>query len=146
MRCSPVLCASTLVVEDLMTTRGATTTHYPRNSKQIGKAGEELAAHYLTEQGYQLLARNWRNPHGELDLIVAYKDTVVAVEVKTRSGHNYGPPLAAVTATKLRRIRRLLGAWLAQQHGSWRSCRIDAIGITLREGQRPKIEHIAGLR
>ena len=54
-------------------------------AKLIGNQGEDLALKYLQDQGFQLLYRNYRTRHGEIDLIMQDKDTLVFVEIKLRS-------------------------------------------------------------
>lgn len=115
----------------------------PQNVRQrIGRAGEQLAAEYLSRRGYRIEAGNVRTPHGEIDLI-AWKDGVtIFVEVKTRSGTGYGMPEEAVTPTK--RAHLLAAAeWYWQQsdqeQGEWR---IDVIAILRRVGdRRVEVEH-----
>lgn len=111
---------------------------------QIGSRGEDLAADYLRGDGFAILDRNWRCRYGELDIIAADGDVLVFVEVKTRTGRAFGTPAEAVTHTKLRRLRRLAGIWLAAQDGSWPSVRIDVIEIRLG-GPVPEITHIHGV-
>ncbi|MGH3561802.1 MAG: YraN family protein, partial [Mycobacterium sp.] len=84
---------------------------------ELGALGEQLAIDHLTGQGWQILARNWRCRYGELDVIAADPAgrTVVFVEVKTRTGDGFGGLAYAVPAEKVRRLRRLAGAWLAGQ-------------------------------
>ena len=69
----------------------------------LGRAGEELAAEYFAAAGYAVLERNWRCRQGELDLVVSDGNTVVVVEVKTRSSLDYGHPFEAVSSAKLAR-------------------------------------------
>ena len=78
---------------------------------EIGALGERLAADHLTGLGLRIVARNWRCRYGELDVIAAdpATDTVVFVEVKTRTGDGFGGLAQAVTAQKARRLRRLAG-------------------------------------
>ena len=69
---------------------------------QTGKTGEELAAEYLIARGYIIRDINWKNGKLELD-IVAYKDqTLIVVEVKTRSSDLFGHPEDAVNTRKRR--------------------------------------------
>ncbi len=69
-------------------------------NQSIGRWGEQSAATYLCEHGYEIRARNARTPYGEID-IVAYRDGItVFVEVKTRTGKAFGPPEVAVTPRK----------------------------------------------
>ena len=76
----------------------------PRQS--LGRLGEDLAAQYLAEQGFAILARNVRTPYGEIDLLAQQGDLVVFVEVKTRRTR----PLLARQKFPLRR---------ASRHTSW---------------------------
>ena len=114
-------------------------------ARALGVQGEQLAADYLTELGYQILSRNWRIARGEIDIIAADGDTVVAVEVKTRSGTGYGTPLESITLQKAQRLRRLLLSWVRAEKPRAQKIRIDAIGITLRPGERPRIDHLEGI-
>ena len=114
---------------------------------EIGAFGEQLAVDYLNQMGLRVLARNWRCRYGELDIIAADDATraVVFVEVKTRTGEQYGGVEQAVTPAKVRRLRRLAGLWLAQQQGSWASVRIDVIAIRIGRRRTPEITHIRGV-
>lgn len=117
-----------------------------RNHHQtLGATGETIAAEYLAELGYHIIARNWRIRDGELDLIARDHDDIVAIEVKTRSGDGYGSPLASITAAKAARIKRLLLSWVRSERPRASRLRIDAIGITIRAGQRPRIDHLRGI-
>lgn len=114
------------------------------HNRSLGASGEELAADHLEAQGFRILDRNWRNRRGEIDIVALHRTTVVAVEVKTRSGTGYGNPLEAITARKAARIRGLLLDW-AREHDVRGSLRVDAIGITLQPGGAPLIDHLRGI-
>ena len=110
--------------------------------KQIlGKYGEDLAAKYLLDRGYEILERNWRCALGEIDLVAKDKNGFVFVEVKTRSGTGYGHPFEAITATKVSRMRRLVAHWCKQNDKSGAQVRLDAISVLVRSG-RVAIEHL----
>ena len=110
---------------------------------QLGALGEQLAVEHLTALGLQIVARNWRCRYGELDVIAAGPDgTVVFVEVKTRTGDGFGGWEYAVTPTKVRRIRRLAGLWLAGQDQGWAAVRIDVIGVRIGRQRTPEITHL----
>ncbi|HUY76017.1 MAG TPA: YraN family protein [Ktedonobacterales bacterium] len=79
-------------------------TPNPTPRATLGAAGERLAASWLEDHGYRILARNWRCPYGELDLIAEQDGALIAVEVKTRRGTVMGAPEEAVTPTKQRRL------------------------------------------
>jgi putative endonuclease len=109
---------------------------HPLTRAQLGALGEQLAVDHVESLGWRVLTRNWRCRWGELDVIAAdpVERAVVFVEVKTRSGDGFGGVAQAVTPTKVRRLRRLAGLWLAAQSGSWSQIRIDVIGVTHLRG------------
>ena len=80
---------------------------------RLGAAGEERAAAWYREQGYEVVHRNWRCREGELDLVLARSGTVVFCEVKTRSSLAFGHPAEAVTVAKQRKVRLVAAAFLA---------------------------------
>jgi len=83
----------------------------PRHA--LGDRGEQIAANYLRRIGYKVLYRNFRAPKGgEVDLVCRDGDTLVFVEVKTRSSEAFGAPAQAVTREKQRLIARGALAWL----------------------------------
>ena len=114
---------------------------------EIGALGEQLAVDYLGQLGLRVVVRNWRCRYGELDIIAAddAARAVVFVEVKTRTGDQFGGVEQAVTPAKVRRLRRLAGLWLAQQQGSWATVRIDVIAIRIGRRRTPEITHIQGV-
>lgn len=69
-----------------------------------GKWGEELAAGYLRDQGYQIVFRNFYSKYGELDIVAKRNNLLVFVEVKTRTQNHYGTPAEAVDARKRRHM------------------------------------------
>jgi putative endonuclease len=114
---------------------------------EIGALGERLAAEHLTGLGLRILERNWRCRYGELDVIAVdpTTDTVVFVEVKTRTGDGFGGLAQAVTAQKARRLRRLAAIWLAGQKQSWAAVRIDVVGVRIGRRRTPEISHLQGV-
>ena len=80
--------------------------------RALGASGESAVAAWYEEQGYEVLARNWRCPAGELDLIVRRGRVFVFCEVKTRSSDAFGAPVEAVTRDKQTRLRHLAARWL----------------------------------
>ncbi|MFC2095023.1 YraN family protein [Candidatus Bipolaricaulota bacterium] len=69
-----------------------------------GDESEDKACHFLQEQGFRIVARNWRTRTGEVDIVARDGGTLVFVEVKARSGGGFGGPEAAVDRSKQRRI------------------------------------------
>lgn len=121
---------------------GRMTKTYSR--AEIGVLGEQLAVDHLRGLGLAILDRNWRCRYGELDVVAADEDArvLVFVEVKTRTSEQFGGPLAAVTPTKMRRLRRLAGLWLAARGGNWAQLRIDVIAITIGRTRTPELTHL----
>lgn len=98
--------------------------------KRLGDLGERLAAEYLKEQGYHILARNWRCVGGEVDIVAEDVDGLAFIEVKTRRSRVYGAPEEALSPTKVRRLQTAAQAWLAAHTGDrpvdWR---IDVVAV-----------------
>lgn len=111
---------------------------------ELGRAGEDRAAAHLTARGFQILARNWRAPGGELDVVACAGAHLVFVEVKTRRTVAYGDPLEAVDARKRARIWRLAQAWCAAHPAvaQGRVRRFDVIGITGADPATGRLEHL----
>ena len=79
--------------------------------QQIGKTAEDTAAAFIEAQGLQVVRRNFRRRAGELDIVARDDDTLVIIEVRTRSSDAYGGAAASVDfrkQTKLRRAAALL--------------------------------------
>lgn len=112
---------------------------------ELGALGEQLAVEHLQTLGFRVVARNWRCRYGELDVIAVDGATVVFVEVKTRSTDQFGGVAEAVTAQKVRRLRRLAGLWLAAQDDAWAAVRIDVIGVRIGRRAAPEISHLKGV-
>jgi putative endonuclease len=110
----------------------------------LGRAGEDRAARYFEELGFDVLARNWRCRTGEIDLVVTDGAVVVVVEVKTRRGESFGHPFEAIDARKRARLWRLAVAWVAAHRDSvqGRRLRIDAIGLIGSDPRTARLEHI----
>jgi putative endonuclease len=109
--------------------------------QDIGRYGEERAAIYLEDHGYEIIERNWRSGSGEIDLIARQKDRLVFVEVKTRNGSGYGHPFEAITQAKVSRMRRLVAEWCATKKLPTIKVRLDAISVLITGG-RVFIEHL----
>jgi len=111
----------------------------------VGAHGERVVARALEDQGWEVLARNWRCARGEVDIIAADGDTAVAVEVKTRRSAACGSGLEAITPTKVARLRMLVGRWLAAQDRVFAAVRVDAVAVTLPSSGPAEIDHVRGV-
>lgn len=106
----------------------------------IGETGESIAAKFLQKQGHDILERNFRFRHGEIDIISFTKGLVVFTEVKTRTNVNYGDPKDAVDVFKRRQIYMTAEHYLANRSTFYRGARFDVIEVFLTE--KPMIHHI----
>lgn len=107
----------------------------------LGRLGEDRAAAYVTDLGWQVVARNWRCRFGELDMVCLEGDSLVFVEVKTRGSLRAGHPLEAIGYRKLSAVRGLAIRWLQAQERWYPRFRIDVIGILWNRGD-PQITHV----
>ena len=107
---------------------------------ELGRIGEDLAVNYLINNGYQILERNWRSGHKEIDIIALIDDTLVVIEVKTRKSSDYGEPDIAVGRDKQRML-----IWAADSYVRYKNLdvdvRFDIISIVFTD-KEPEIEHI----
>lgn len=113
---------------------GASERPDPDHHRQVGRHGEDTAAAWYEDAGYEVLDRNWRRREGEIDLIVRRGRTVVFCEVKTRTSDRFGTGAESVLEAKQRRIRRLASRWLSEltpASGRTRvEVRFDVVSIT----------------
>ncbi len=95
----------------------------------MGRRGEDLAAAWYRERGYEIVARNWRVRAGEIDLICARDAVVAFVEVKTRYSDRYGRGVEAVGLRKQQRLRGLAITWLQATGGGYDDLRFDVVEV-----------------
>jgi putative endonuclease len=108
-----------------------------------GRRAEELAAAALERQGFRIVARNWRRPEGELDLIADDHGVCVFVEVRSRTGLEQGDPLESVTARKRARVIRAARLFLDCEPVQATGYRFDVVGVTFFEDARePALTHV----
>jgi putative endonuclease len=117
--------------------------------QRLGATGEQLAADHLQRLGLQIVDRNYRTRHGELD-IVALDGTarIVFCEVKTRIAYGHArDPLESLHARKQNQVRAIAGRWLVERKDRphARDLRFDAIGVTLDpSGRLLRLDHLEG--
>jgi putative endonuclease len=105
-----------------------------RGRERVWRAGERAAWDAYRRRGFRLLARNWRSPLGELDLVVRRGDLVVFCEVKARSSPALGGPYESVTSSKQRKLRTLAESFLAAGRLREARCRFDVASVTVGPG------------
>ncbi|HWP94830.1 MAG TPA: YraN family protein [Gammaproteobacteria bacterium] len=103
-----------------------------------GREAEDRALAYLRAHGLELVARNYRCPRGEIDLVMREDDTLVVVEVRYRRGTSHGSAFESVDARKQARIIRATEHFLAI-HGGLRNLRFDVMALS-DDGGRERID------
>ena len=114
-----------------------------RQRQAAGRTGEEAAARCLARAGYVILARNYRCPFGEIDLVALDRRTVVFIEVKARRNDDVVSPLESVTRRQQRRIARAAVHYLGRYRLLDRPVRFDIVGVWLG-GDDPRCELVRG--
>ena len=112
----------------------------PGDRARLGRDGERAAATTYLRHGFTVIARNWRCPAGELDLILARGPLLVFCEVKTRSGTAFGGGCEAVTGRKQRKLRQLAEVFMATTGISPRATRFDVASVRFEPGTQPSVE------
>lgn len=113
------------------------------NQHQLGITGEQLAQNFLTKKGYRILTTNYRSRYGEIDIVCQDGDTVVFVEVKTRSSEKFCTPAEAVTLRKRNRLRRLAQMYLIAHNLETYPVRFDVLSLVF-SSNKIEIEHLIG--
>jgi putative endonuclease len=115
------------------------------NNTELGKIGEDIAAGFLQDLGYEILVRNWRFKRVELDIVARKESTLVFCEVKTRRSMSHGIPSDAITPIKLQHIRTAALHWITNNQSRYQGIRFDAISVIYCDGQPTTISHIEGI-
>jgi len=110
-------------------------------SQELGSRGEDLAASHLHGRGWQIVERNWRFHHKEIDLVARRGDVIAFVEVKTRGARPLGHPLDTITAAKRRDLAIAARGWIASRGRPGDSYRFDAVAV-LRDPDGVRVEHV----
>jgi putative endonuclease len=111
-------------------------------TKLFGNDGERRAAKFLRRAGFRILARQYANRFGEVDLIALDGETVVFVEVKSRRSEAAGHPVEAVTHEKQKRLTRIALTYLKRRRWLERSARFDVVAVLWpQDAKEPQILH-----
>ena len=107
---------------------------------ELGRRGEDRAATYLKQNGYQILARNYSFDRAEVDLICKQNDKLIVVEVKTRQSSYLAGPNETVTPAKQRQIIKAANNFIQEEELDL-DCQFDIISIILNKKQF-ELDHI----
>lgn len=114
-----------------------------RERQALGRRGEEAARAFLARRGLRILAENYSCPAGELDLVAQDRESLVFVEVKTRTSRAFGAPQLAVHWRKQQQIVKAAEWFLAERRLPERACRFDVVAVSLPDtDQPPQIEWV----
>jgi len=100
------------------------------SNKDTGNKGENMAATYLCEKGYIILARNWRHRHWEVDIIASLKNKLHFIEVKTRTNETFGKPEESIGVKKMSHLKNAAEEYL-HQYPEWKYIQFDVLAIIL---------------
>jgi putative endonuclease len=107
--------------------------------QSIGAWGEEEAANYLSSLGYEIIGRNIRTQHGEIDIVAQSGDVIIFVEVRTLTSSRIAHPEETITAKK--RMSMLAAAEDNAQLHEIHHWQIDAIAVEGKQTEKPIITH-----
>ncbi len=108
-------------------------------NKSKGVFGEDLASEFLSKNGYVVIKRNFRSKFGEIDIIATKNNSLVFVEVKTRSSNRFGSPIEAVTQKKIENIQKTAEYFCSQNPKLPKKLVIEVLSVDLAD----KIPHLA---
>jgi len=114
------------------------------STQALGRTGEEAALEFLQRNKYRVVTTGFRLHRGEIDIIAYDGPTLVFVEVKTRSGEEFGLPEEAVTPAKQRQVRKIAAGYLQKNRiaESRIPCRFDVLSIVRETEAVFRIRHI----
>lgn len=98
---------------------------------QLGKEGEEKAAKFLQSKGYKIIERNFKKRYGDIDIVAKDRDTLVFIEVKTRTSNLFGSGLEAITPWKIRALIRSAQFYKLKHPELPDRLRIDVVAVKL---------------
>ena len=106
-----------------------------------GKIGENIAADFLAKKGFKIIAQNWQNRFGEIDLIAIDKNILVFVEVKLKIGEDFGLPEEMINTRKIYQVQRAAEMFLLDESDlakRYPQYRLDAVCIVCNEDKTVK--------
>ena len=102
-----------------------------------GRKGERIACRFLLRAGFDILARRYRKGRGEIDIIAFEDETLVFIEVKTRSSGRYGEPWEFVDGRKQLMLQRTADSFIAEHDLGRYAYRFDIVAVILsRDSER----------
>ncbi len=97
--------------------------------QNLGLFGEDLACRELERRGHTIITRRYRTDHGELDIVSTHAGFTVFVEVRTKSGEDFGDPAESVGAQKQQRLVSMADEYVTRHHLENTPCRFDVVSV-----------------
>ncbi len=98
--------------------------------KEVGEKGEDIATFFLESKGFNIIERNWRHKHLEVDIIASLDKKIHFVEVKTRTNLKYGLPEESISQAKMNHLKVAASAYITL-HKEWELLQFDVIAIMM---------------
>lgn len=99
-------------------------------STEVGKRAEAAAADWLENQGFKVIAQNWRNRFCEIDIIAEKSKAIHFIEVKYRKSAAFGSGFEYITDDKIGRLKRAAEVWLSENDHQGLQHQIDVMSVT----------------
>jgi len=105
--------------------------------RDVGIMGEKIARDFLEKKGYHIIETNYRCPEGEIDIIGRHNDSLVFVEVRTKTSLEYGSPEESITSAKKNRLIKIAEYYQQTHNNLPAQWRIDVAAIELTQHGEP---------
>ncbi len=111
------------------------------NKRELGKKGESIAENYLRNRGYKIIERNFRTKYAEIDIVAKKDDTLIFIEVRSKSGGNFGTPEETINKEKKWRLRQNAAGYInfKRYEGQYR---IDVICVIFSKNESYEVERM----
>ncbi len=109
----------------------------------LGDRGEIVACEFLKKNGYTILEKNYKCALGEIDAVAKRKGRLAFIEIKTRTGAQFGTPQEAVDARKREKLLKLASWYLKEKKMPDVPVSFDVVAVVWREGQAPDVRLLA---
>lgn len=106
-----------------------------KDNLKTGQLGENLAKKYLENKGFKIIDTNYRTKLSEIDLIAQFKDIMVFIEVRTRTGDKFGAPEQSLTRKKVNKVIKNAQMYMKYKGYTGRY-RIDAVCVVLDKNKK----------
>lgn len=108
---------------------------------EFGRQGERVAERWLQARGWRVVQRRYRSGHRDIDLVAQRDQLVAFIEVKARTGAEFGDPVEAVNWKKRKELIRSAWTWIGRHGRPGEAYRFDVIGV-LVSGPRVRVRHV----